>query len=206
MLAQAEQAGSPAMVGEAPLSGSRSRRRPDLLRCGSARGGGGAPAPDRSDSLGGDCRVAGRIQAVFAPPERVSGLLTNDGGVVMPRGVPLSEAVRDGIWELRAEGLSDREIGRRLGLGTGIVSNHLRWVGGIRPRARRRPERCLSLEEREEISRGIARGASARAIARALGRSHTTVAREINRCGGRRRYRAQAAVSSPVEKCPTFAG
>jgi IS30 family transposase len=83
----------------------------------------------------------------------------------MPRGRPLSEVVKDGIWELRAEGLSDREIGRRLGLGLGIVSNHLRWVGGIRPRAHRRPERCLSLEEREEISRGIARGASARAIA-----------------------------------------
>jgi IS30 family transposase len=113
--------------------------------------------------------------------------------VVMSRGYPLSEAVKDGIWELRAQGLSDREIGRRLGLGLGIVSNHLRWVGGIRSKARRRPERCLSLEEREEISRGIARGASARAIAGALGRSHTTIAREINRCGGRRRYRAQAA-------------
>ena len=32
----------------------------------------------------------------------------------MPRGYPLSELVKDGIWELRAEGLSDREIGRRL--------------------------------------------------------------------------------------------
>ena len=51
----------------------------------------------------------------------------------------------------------------------------------------------MSFEEREEISRAIARGRSARAIARALGRSHTTIAREINRCGGRRRYRAQAA-------------
>jgi IS30 family transposase len=111
----------------------------------------------------------------------------------MSRGYPLSEAVKGGIWELRARGLSDREIGRRLGLGLGIVSNHLRWVGGIRPKARRRPERCLSLEEREEISRGIARGASARAIAGALGRSHTTISREINRCGGRRRYRAHAA-------------
>ena len=111
----------------------------------------------------------------------------------MARGYPLSEVVKDGIWELRAVGLSDREIGRRLGLRVGIVSSHLRWVGGIRPKARRRPDRCLSLEEREEISRGIARGASARAIARALGRSHTTVAREINRCGGRRRYRAHAA-------------
>jgi IS30 family transposase len=111
----------------------------------------------------------------------------------MPRGCGLSEATKDGIWELRAEGLSDREIGRRLGLPRGSVSNHLARTGGIRPRARRRPERCLSFEEREEISRGIARGRSARAIARALGRSHTTIAREINRCGGRRRYRAHAA-------------
>jgi IS30 family transposase len=82
---------------------------------------------------------------------------------------------------------------RRPGLPLGVVSNHLSRTGGIRPRSRRRLERCLSLEEREEISRGIARGASARAIARALGRSHTTVAREIDRCGGRRRYRAHAA-------------
>jgi hypothetical protein len=29
----------------------------------------------------------------------------------MPRGCGLSEATKDGIWELRAEGLSDREIG-----------------------------------------------------------------------------------------------
>ena len=111
----------------------------------------------------------------------------------MPRGCGLSEATKDAIWGLRAEGLSDREIGRRLGLPRGSVSNHLARTGGIRPRARRRPERCLSFEEREEISRAIARGQSARAIARVLGRSHTTIAREINRCGGRRRYRAQAA-------------
>jgi IS30 family transposase len=111
----------------------------------------------------------------------------------MPKGYGLSEATKDGIWELRAEGLSDREIGRRLGLARGTVSNHLARAGGIRPRARRRPESCLSFEEREEISRGIARGHSARAIARALRRSHTTIAREINRCGGRRRYRAHAA-------------
>ena len=111
----------------------------------------------------------------------------------MPKGHGLSEVVKDAIWKLRAEGLSDREIGRRLGLARGSVSNHLARTGGIRPRARRRPERCLSLNEREEISRAIARGHSARAIARALGRSHTTIAREINRCGGRRRYRAHAA-------------
>jgi IS30 family transposase len=73
------------------------------------------------------------------------------------------------------------------------VSNQLTRTGGIRPRARWRPERCLSFEEREEISRGIARGHSAREIAWALGRSHTTITRELNRCGGRQRYRAHAA-------------
>jgi IS30 family transposase len=120
-------------------------------------------------------------------------LLTNEGGAVMPKGYGLSETVKDGIWELRAQGLSDRQVGRRLGLARPTVSSYLRTTGGIRPRARRRAERCLTLDEREEISRGIARGHSARAIARALGRSHTTIAREIDRCGGRGRYRAHSA-------------
>ena len=111
----------------------------------------------------------------------------------MPRGHYLTEAVKDAIWEVRAEGLSEAEIGRRLGLPKRTVSKYLERMGGIRPRARRRPERCLALAEREEISRGIARGESARDIGRNLGRSHTTISREINRCGGRRRYRAHAA-------------
>jgi IS30 family transposase len=111
----------------------------------------------------------------------------------MPRGHYLAEAVKDAIWELRAEGLSEAEIGRRVGLAKRTVSNHLSRLGGVRPRARRRPERCLTLAEREEISRGIAGGDSDRAIGRRLGRSHTTSWREIERCGGRGRYRAHAA-------------
>jgi IS30 family transposase len=103
----------------------------------------------------------------------------------MPRGHYLTEAVKDAIWELRAEGGSEAEIGRRLGLPKRTVSKYLERVGGIRPKAGRRPERCLTVAEREEISRGIARGESVRAIGRTLGRSHTTVSREINRCGGR---------------------
>jgi transposase, IS30 family len=51
----------------------------------------------------------------------------------------------------------------------------------------------LSFSERERISRGIAAGESGRAIARALGRSASTVCREIGACGGRERYRAIAA-------------
>ena len=111
----------------------------------------------------------------------------------MPKGYALSEATKEGIWKLRAQGLSERVIARQLRLGQNTVSHYLRALGGIRPRPRRRAERCLTLEEREEISRAIARGQSARQIARALRRCHTTIAREINRCGGRDRYRAHAA-------------
>ena len=54
--------------------------------------------------------------------------------------------------------------------------------------------RCrLSFGERERISRGIAAGESGRAIARALGRSASTVCREIRAGGGRERYRALTA-------------
>ena len=72
----------------------------------------------------------------------------------MPRGHYLTEAVKEAIWELRAEGGSEAEIGRRLGLPKRTVSKYLERVGGIRPRSRRRSERCLTLAEREEISRG----------------------------------------------------
>jgi IS30 family transposase len=51
----------------------------------------------------------------------------------------------------------------------------------------------LSLAEREEISRGLAAEASFRAIAAGLGRSPSTISREVNANGGRRRYRAARA-------------
>jgi IS30 family transposase len=111
----------------------------------------------------------------------------------MPKGHYLAEAVKDAIWELRAQGLSDRQIAFRLGLVPKTVSGYLARLGGIRPRPRRRADRCLTLEEREEISRGIARDESDRQIGRRLARSHTTIGREIDRCGGRERYRAHQA-------------
>ena len=53
-------------------------------------------------------------------------------------------------------------------------------------RCRRRAATALRLEEREEISRGIAAGRSIRRIARDLGRSPSTISREIRRNGGAR--------------------
>lgn len=70
-----------------------------------------------------------------------------------------------------------------------IVALH----GGIAPAPRCRAAAALRLEEREEISRGIASGCSIRGIAQALGRSPSTICREIGRNGGLRGYRATRA-------------
>ena len=51
-----------------------------------------------------ECRFPWRSQTTAAPPGRVSGSLTNEGGAVMPKGYVLTEAVKDAIWELRAQG------------------------------------------------------------------------------------------------------
>jgi IS30 family transposase len=52
---------------------------------------------------------------------------------------------------------------------------------------------ALSLREREEVSRGIVAGHSLRTIAQALGRSPSTVSREVDRNDGRSEYRASTA-------------
>jgi IS30 family transposase len=118
----------------------------------------------------------------------------------MPGGYYLSGVVKVAIWVLRAEGVSEAEISRGLGMPKRTVSRYLRRMGGVRPRLRRWAGCCLSSGEREGISRGIARGGSARAIGRVLGRSHTAICRGIDRCGGRRCYRAYVAERAAWER------
>ena len=86
-----------------------------------------------------------------------------------------------------------RSIAAALGRHKATVTNVLRDAGGIAPRQVARSALRLSPSEREEISRGLRAGESLRAIARGLGRSPSTVSREIARNGGRRRYRAWRA-------------
>jgi len=73
------------------------------------------------------------------------------------------------------------------------VHGVLSITGGIAPLGRQRAQRALSLDEREEVSRGLSAGDSLRAIAARLRRSPSTVSREVARNGGRQRYRAAVA-------------
>ena len=97
------------------------------------------------------------------------------------------------IWDRWQRGEALKLIGRAFGRYSSAIFAHLKPTGGIRPAPRRRAARMLSLAEREEISRGLARGASLRSIASGLGRAASTVSRELRRNGGAVRYRATSA-------------
>ena len=73
--------------------------------------------------------------------------------------------------------------------------------GGIAPVSRRRAVAALRLEEREEISRGVAAGRSVRRIARGLRRSPSTISREIRRNGG---SRPNSDIAEPISLCCTM--
>lgn len=100
---------------------------------------------------------------------------------------------RRDLWRRWRAGESLSDISRALERKPGTIYSHLKQFGGMAPRVRERRAEHLSLAEREEISRGIVAGESCRAIAGRLGRSPSTVSREIARSGGRGRYRASIA-------------
>jgi len=105
----------------------------------------------------------------------------------------LSEAGKKELWERWKAGESISDISRVLKKPPGSIHGMLKAQGGIAPPHGRRSRLALTLEEREEISRGLAAGESLRAIAARLGRSASTVCREVNRNGGRGGYRAAKA-------------
>ena len=112
----------------------------------------------------------------------------------------LSELEKWRIAELSAQGLPSRVIGKEIGRAH-------RTVWGEIARSRRpvvpepvRSRLRLSLAEREEVSRGLAGGESLRSIARRLGRSPSTISREVVTNGGRRRYRACRADKAAVRR------
>ena len=111
----------------------------------------------------------------------------------MGRGRGLSAAEKGEIWRRWRQGQTFVEIAAALQ--RGLSSPHYLIVkhGGFAPAPRRRSSRHLSIAEREEISRALARGESLRRIARGLGRPASTISREVRRHGGRVCYRAESA-------------
>ena len=105
----------------------------------------------------------------------------------------MDEPTKNRVWELLGAGLDCPAVARSLGMGVTSVRELEANAGGVRPRPRLRSERVLSLEEREEISRGLAEGVSLREIATRLGRAPSTVSREVAHNGGRTSYRALRA-------------
>ena len=105
----------------------------------------------------------------------------------------LSREKRAELWERWKSGQCASDIARALERTKGAIHHVLAFDGGIAPRARRRGPVALVLNEREEISRGIAAGRSIRGIAAGLRRSPSTVSREVARHGGRSAYRAAEA-------------
>ena len=97
------------------------------------------------------------------------------------------------LWDRWQRGESLKAIGRVFGKPSSSIYNQVAPHGGICPAPRRRSRLALALSEREEISRGLAARHSCRSMARLLGRSASTVSRELKRNGGYDRYRAAPA-------------
>jgi IS30 family transposase len=102
----------------------------------------------------------------------------------------ISDERKNELWCRWHAGESISEISRAMGKPAGSVFTILRSSGGVYRSPRRRRDEHLTLDEREEISRGLAQGESLRSIACRLDRAPSTISREVARNKGTRRYRA----------------
>ncbi len=110
-----------------------------------------------------------------------------------PTRIYFTETDKAEMWDRWQKGESLNSIARHFGRSHSSIQGIFAPTGGIRPPQRCRSRRALTLPEREEISRGVVSDQSLRCIAATLGRAPSTVSREINRNGGRQRYRANKA-------------
>jgi IS30 family transposase len=104
-----------------------------------------------------------------------------------------TDAQKADMWDRWQKGESLRSIGRVYDRHSSSIFGVLSPSGGIRPPDKKRSRFALSLQEREEISRGFVAGLSLRTIASQLGRAPSTISREVKRNGGVSAYRASEA-------------
>lgn len=101
-----------------------------------------------------------------------------------------TQGEKDLVFDLWKQGTGFSDIGKVLDAAPGTIFTALRQTGGIKPQARKRNIKHLTLEEREEIRVALSAKMSLRAIALMLNRSPSTISREIARNRGRRYYKA----------------
>lgn len=102
----------------------------------------------------------------------------------MRAGIRAGREVHRQFWILIRAGVERRRAARALGLSDWTGKHWFRQAGGVIPASVAAPAsrgRCLSQEERIEIFGGIQRADSIRGMARVLGRSPSTVFRELRR-------------------------
>ena len=121
-------------------------------------------------------------------------------GQYRPRQRPLTKDQIAELWKRRAAGEAATRIARHMGRYRNSVGDYLLESGGIRPRPRTRSRIALTMQEREEISRGLATADSLRSIAVRIGRAPSTVSREVARNHGRQNYRAGIAEQAALNR------
>ena len=104
------------------------------------------------------------------------------------------------IWDRWQRGESMSSIGRSFNRDSSSIHPLISRTGGFRPLERKRSRLALTLAEREEISRGLGMGVTLRQIARVLSRAPSTISREVQRNGGRDKYRATTSDTAAWER------
>lgn len=107
--------------------------------------------------------------------------------------VGLPRSMQDAFWKVHARGVRVKDAAEEVGVDYETAREWVGRAGGIRPRRVEASGRFLSLTEREEIALGLAAGLGIRAIARRLGRSASTISREV----ARNRQRGSSTTGSP---------
>ncbi|MCE3277784.1 MAG: putative transposase [Propionibacteriaceae bacterium] len=130
----------------------------------------------------------------MAPGSRSDRNIPSSEGVVVRFSYRMVPEVYQVFWAGMAAGEFINDAAIAAGSYRKQGTRWLAAVGGVRPRRGRNLKgRCLTLAQREEIALGRARGDSIRAIAAIIGRSPSTVSRELRRNADGLRYRATSA-------------
>jgi len=113
---------------------------------------------------------------------------------------PIEGAERGQLFAWWRAGCTVAQVSDLLGRDYASVRMHLLAAGGFSPREPKVNARHLTDDEREVISRCLVRRYGVRQIAAELGRSPSTVSREINRNGGVSDYRCVAAQARALKQ------